>query len=113
MGRLHRKWTALLLGIALLLSTLTVPIASAEAGGLTAGSETDTQVLTRVKKATTKTPIFCNTGCNKDNIVRQLSASDGAVCATTFKVDGKFENPVDYNRVKEFMDVVKEYRKSL
>lgn len=81
--------------------------------GLTAGEETDTQVLSQVKKATKKTPIFCNTGTNKDNIVRQLSVSDGAVCATTFKVDGKFENPVDEKRVKEFMDVVKEYRKTL
>ena len=81
--------------------------------GLTAGSETDTQVLTQVKNAVKKTPILCNTGCNKDNIVRQLSASDGAVCATTFKIDGKFENPVDENRVKEFMDVVKEFRKTL
>ena len=52
-------------------------------------------------------------GCNKDNIVRQLSASDGAVCATTFKTDGKFENPVDESRVREFMDIVKEYRKTL
>ena len=81
--------------------------------GLTAGEETDTQVLSIVKSSVKKTPIFCNTGTNKDNIVRQLSASDGAVCATTFKVDGKFENPVDKNRVKEFMDVVKEYRKTL
>ena len=81
--------------------------------GLTAGAETDTQVLTKVKNSVSHTPIFCNTGCNKDNIVRQLSASDGAVCATTFKYDGKFENPVDCNRVKEFMDVVKEYRKTL
>ena len=81
--------------------------------GLTAGAETDTQVLTKVKNAVTKTPVFCNTGCNKDNIVRQLSASDGAICATTFKVDGKFENTVDKNRVKEFMDIVKEYRKTL
>ncbi len=81
--------------------------------GLTAGEETDTQVLTKVKNSVKETPIFCNTGCNKDNIVRQLSASDGAVCATTFKIDGKFENPVDEKRVKEFMDVVKEYRKSL
>ena len=31
----------------------------------------------------------------------------------TFKVDGKFENPVDCNRVKEFMDIVKEFRKTL
>ncbi|MGN1399365.1 MAG: BtpA/SgcQ family protein [Erysipelotrichaceae bacterium] len=81
--------------------------------GLTAGSETDTQVLTMVKKSLKKTPVFCNTGCNKDNIVRQLSVSDGAVCATTFKVDGKFENPVDENRVREFMDVVKQFRKTL
>ena len=81
--------------------------------GLTAGAETDTQVLTKVKASVKRTPILCNTGCNKDNIVRQLSASDGAVCATTFKVDGKFENPVDYNRVKEFMDVVKAYRQTL
>ncbi len=81
--------------------------------GLTAGAETDTQVLTQVKNSVKKTPVLCNTGCNKDNIVRQLKASDGAVCATTFKVDGKFENPVDYNRVKEFMDIVKEFRKTL
>ena len=41
------------------------------------------------------------------------AADDGAVCATTFKVDGKFENPVDEARVKEFMDIVKEFRKTL
>ena len=81
--------------------------------GLTAGAETDTQVLTKVKQSVKKTPVLCNTGCNKDNIIRQLQASDGAVCATTFKVDGVFENPVDYNRVKEFMDIVKQYRKTL
>ena len=81
--------------------------------GLTAGSETDTQVLSRVKKSVKHTPILCNTGCNKDNIVRQLSNSDGAVCATTFKYDGKFENAVDEARVKEFMDIVKEFRKTL
>ena len=81
--------------------------------GLTAGAETDTQVLTKVKQSVKKTPVLCNTGCNKDNIIRQLEASDGAVCATTFKVDGIFENPVDYNRVKEFVDIVKEYRKTL
>ena len=81
--------------------------------GLTAGSETDTQVLSQVKGAVKKTPVFCNTGCNKDNVVRQISVADGVVCATTFTVDGKFENPVDESRVKEFMDIVKEFRKML
>ncbi|MFI3283691.1 MAG: BtpA/SgcQ family protein [Erysipelotrichaceae bacterium] len=81
--------------------------------GLTAGAETDTQVLTLVKNSVKRTPIFCNTGCNKDNIVRQLSVADGAVCATTFKYDGVFENAVDESRVKEFMDIVKEFRTTL
>lgn len=81
--------------------------------GLTAGSETDTQTLTLVKGAVNNTPILCNTGCNIDNIVRQLTAADGAVCATTFKVDGIFENAVDEARVKAFMGKVKEYRATL
>ena len=81
--------------------------------GLTAGSETDTQVLSRVKKSVKHTPILCNTGCNKDNIKRQLSVADGAVVATTFKYDGIFENGVDVNRVKAFMAEVKDFRSSL
>lgn len=81
--------------------------------GLTAGSETDDQILMRVKKSLKKTPVFCNTGCNKDNIKRMLTYADGAVCATTFKYDGIFENPVDVNRVKEFMAEVKDFRNGL
>ena len=75
--------------------------------GLTAGSETDTRVLSSVKKAVPDTVVFCNTGCRIDNVERQLSVSDGAVVGSTFKVDGKFENPVDPARVKAFMDKVK------
>ena len=81
--------------------------------GLTAGSETDSQILQKVKKSVKHTPIFCNTGCRTDNIRRQLSIADGAVVATTFKYDGIFENAVDVRRVKEFMDEVKDFRKSL
>ncbi len=80
--------------------------------GMTAGSETDTQVLTRVKKTVPDTAVFCNTGCRAENIQRQLSVADGAVVGTTFKVDGKFENLVDRNRVKAFMDIVKTFRKA-
>ncbi len=81
--------------------------------GLTAGAETDTQVLKRVKDVVKHTPVLCNTGCNVGNIRRQLASSDGAVCATTFKVDGVFENLVDPARVKAFMDEVKDFRKGL
>jgi len=78
--------------------------------GLTAGAETDAQVLLRVKKAVPDTVVFSNTGCRLENIEQQLAYADGAVVGTTFKVGGKFENPVDRQRVKAFMDKVKSIR---
>jgi membrane complex biogenesis BtpA family protein len=78
--------------------------------GLTAGAETDFQILLRVKNAVPNTIIFSNTGCNIDNIETQLKYADGAVVGTTFKAEGKFENTVDKGRVKAFMDKVKSLR---
>ncbi|MDR1929929.1 MAG: BtpA/SgcQ family protein [Treponema sp.] len=78
--------------------------------GLTAGSETDTQILLRVKKIVPDTVVFSNTGCKLDNIEAQLAHADGAIVGTTFKFDGVFENPVDKKRVKAFMDKVKSIR---
>ena len=46
-----------------------------------------------------------------DTIENLLSIADGAVVGTTFKYDGKFENAVDSERVKRFMDKVCEIRK--
>ena len=63
-----------------------------------------------MKNAVPDTAVFCNTGCRLENIERQLSIADGAVVGTTFKVDGKFDNLVDPERVKPFMDKVREIR---
>ena len=76
--------------------------------GLTAGSETNSQILKRVKDAVPDTVVLANTGCRPDTIEAQLSVADGAVVGTTFKVDGKFENGVDEKRV--FMSIVKKFR---
>lgn len=81
--------------------------------GLVAGAPTDSQSVSIVKNAVKHTPVFVNTGCNVHTIRDQLAIADGAIVATTFKFDGVFENLVDVNRVKEFMDIVKDYRKSL
>lgn len=78
--------------------------------GLTAGAETDAQVLNQVKEAVPSTVVFANTGVRLTNVEEQLSISDGAVVGTAFKVDGKFENHVDQERVREFMDKVKSIR---
>lgn len=74
--------------------------------GLTAGSEADNQVLQEVKETVPNTVILANTGCRVDTIEKQLSVADGAVVGTTFKYDGVFENQVDTERVKRFMDKV-------
>ncbi|MCD6356899.1 MAG: BtpA/SgcQ family protein [Anaerolineaceae bacterium] len=79
--------------------------------GLTAGTETDSQTLKRVKEAVPDTVIFANTGVRPTNVKEQLSIADGAIVGTTFKFDGKFENHVDVKRVKEFMSKVKALRK--
>ncbi len=78
--------------------------------GLTAGAETDSQILLKVKKTVPDTVVFSNTGCRLDNIETQLRYADGAVVGTTFKIDGKFENAVDKSRVRAFMDKVKSLR---
>jgi len=78
--------------------------------GMTAGSSTDMDVLERVKNSIPETAVFANTGCRANTIERILSVADGAVVGTTFKKDGKFENQVELDRVKEFMDIVHKAR---
>lgn len=78
--------------------------------GLTAGEETSSQVLNEVKAIVPETVVLANTGCRPETIEKQLSIADGAVVGTTFKKDGRFENSVDGERVKRFMDQVKAFR---
>jgi membrane complex biogenesis BtpA family protein len=78
--------------------------------GLTAGTETDSSLLARIKQAVSSTAVFVNTGVNLDNVIEQLSIADGAVVGTAFKKDRVFENPVDQDNVKVFMDKVKAFR---
>lgn len=78
--------------------------------GLIAGTETDSAILSQVKNAVPDTAVFTNTGCSLSNIESQLNIADGAVVGTTFKKDGKFNNNVDIDRVKAFMDKVNNIR---
>jgi len=80
--------------------------------GLTAGSPTDTTVLSEVKQTVPETVVLANTGCRAETIAKILATADGAVVGTTFKFDGKFENQVDVTRVKAFMDVVSNFRRN-
>lgn len=78
--------------------------------GMTAGSSTDMNVLERVKESIPDTAVFANTGCKAETIEMILKVADGCVVGTTFKKDGKFENQVDQDRVKRFMEAVDKAR---
>jgi len=51
-------------------------------------------------------PILIGSGLKPENI-SLLKWADGAIVGTYFKKDGRVENPVDVNRVKKFMRVIK------
>ena len=81
--------------------------------GSAAGKGVENDLLAQVKNAIPEIPVLANTGCTIDTIADKLRICDAAVVATTFKYDGYLFNAVDTNRVKEFMDIVSDFRKSL
>ena len=78
-----------------------------------AGQDVDDELIQSVKEYNPNVVVLCNTGSCVETIRRKLAYADAAVVGTTFKKDGVFENHVDVNRVKEFMDVVKQLRSEL
>lgn len=80
-------------------------------GGSAAGQNPGAEVIKAIQSVSGTTPVVCGTGCKKENVKDILAAGNGAFVGTTFKKDGVFENPVDRERVSEFMRIVKEFRK--
>lgn len=78
-----------------------------------AGQDVDNALIASVKEANSEVVVLCNTGCRVDTVAQKLTYSDAAIVGTTFKKDGVFENRVDVQRVKEFMEVVYEFRKTV
>ncbi|MFZ4451686.1 BtpA/SgcQ family protein [Salibacterium aidingense] len=78
--------------------------------GLTAGEQTDSQILKKVKRIVPNSVVLANTGVRLENLEEQLKIADGAVVGTAFKYEGIFENRVDPKRVETFMKKVKAFR---
>ena len=47
---------------------------------------------------------------NDENCREQISIADGAIVGTYFKQNGETHNPIDPERVKRLMAIVKEVR---
>lgn len=78
--------------------------------GKSAGRDADMELVSAVREASGGVPVLCNTGVNSENVADRLACSDGVFVGTSFKVNGKFENAVDGERVRLFMKRANEYR---
>jgi membrane complex biogenesis BtpA family protein len=79
--------------------------------GMTAGMEPELDTLKEVKDAVgDMAPVLLNTGGKVENIHKYLTVADGVIVGSSLKVDGYTWNPVDENRVREFMATVIEMR---
>ena len=78
--------------------------------GIHAGEDADSTLLQRIRQAVPGVPVFSNTGTRKENVSEKLKYCDGAFVGTAFKKEGRFENYVEFDRVKEFMDLVRSVR---
>lgn len=79
-------------------------------GGAAAGFGPQMELLDEVTAVAGDTPVVCGTGCKTENIEEILKRCRGAYVGSTFKKDGKFDNPIEEARVKAFMDKVRELR---
>ena len=60
-----------------------------------------------------KTQKYCTHSAYKYGVDKVFELADGAFVGTYFKKDGIFENPIDEDRVKNFMDHVHEITSKL
>ncbi len=76
------------------------------------GAETPAERVKQVKQTATK-PVLIGSGLTPENATTLLKTADGAIVGTYLKKEGKLQNPIDPERVKRLVNVVKRLRKVL
>lgn len=86
-----------------------VPDAVLVSGAIT-GEAAEMTDLEAVKRALPTTPVLANTGVKHATVADVLNVADGCVVGSSLKVDGDTWKPVDADRAREFMDIVRRAR---
>lgn len=71
------------------------------------GIETPLNKLRQYKELLGEFPLIVGAGVNVENVYEQLGIVDGAIIGSYFKPNGNTQLPVERQRVKNLMDVVK------
>jgi|GEM_PF-49328 len=79
--------------------------------GLKPGEPASLEVVSQIKTINAEVPVLVSTGVKMSSVAEQLSVADGAIVGSALKKDGNLWNHVDVDRVRSFMEVVKQNRK--
>ncbi len=63
-------------------------------------------------KSSSSLPVLVGSGANVDNIEALLREADGVIVGSSLKQDGAWWNPVDVDKVRRFMDRVRQARQA-
>lgn len=86
-----------------------IPDAVLVSGTIT-GEAAEMSDLQAVKARLPDTPVLANTGVRHDTVAEILKVADGCIVGSSLKVDGNTWNPVDPERARDFMQIVKSGR---
>ena len=86
-----------------------IPDAVLVSGAIT-GEAAKLEDLESVKKVLPETPVLANTGVTHETVEKVFNIADGCVIGSALKFDGNTWNPVDPDRAKSFMELVKKIR---
>ena len=75
--------------------------------GSATGKQTTLEDLKRATSAARGTPVLAGSGVDATNVAAALAVADGLIVGTAFKRDSVTTNPVDSERVHEFMRAVR------
>jgi predicted TIM-barrel enzyme len=59
------------------------------------------------------TPVFIGSGANWENVSTLLSAADGVIVSSSLKRHGRIDQPIDPNRVSQFVEAAISAKASL
>jgi uncharacterized protein len=74
--------------------------------GWATGSPPNLEDLELATQAANGTPVFIGSGANWENIATLMQAANGAIVSSSLKRQGRIEQPIDPNRVSQFMEAV-------
>ncbi len=81
--------------------------------GAGTGINTGMEKIRQFRQCLGDFPLFVGAGMTAETCREQLSVADGAIVGSWFKQGGMTDAPVDPDRVKKLMDIVKQMRESI